>query len=218
MQPLRLAMPAEPISVLCLGAHSDDLEIGVGGTLLGWLATRGPINVHWCVLSAGNPQRRSEAMAGAREVLDGAASQEIECLDFRDGYFPQQGEALKDWFETLKQRINPDVIFTHRKDDGHQDHREVARLTWNTFRDHNILEYEIPKWDGDLCNPNIYVPMTAEVMQRKIDILTTVFGTQRSKDWFDADTFSGLARLRGMECRAPERFAEAFVARKIVIG
>jgi LmbE family N-acetylglucosaminyl deacetylase len=124
---------------------------------------------------------------------------------------------MKDWFEGLKNRINPEIVFTHRKDDGHQDHREVSRLTWNTFRDHNILEYEIPKWDGDLGNPNVYVPLSSDVMQRKIEILHSVFGTQRSKDWFDADTFKGLARLRGMECRAPDRFAEAFVARKLVV-
>ena len=217
MQPFRLALPGDPLSVLCLGAHSDDLEIGVGGTLLGWIASGRPVNVHWCVLSAGNDERRSEAMAGAHEILKCAASLKIECLDFRDGYFPQQGEAMKDWFEGLKNRINPEIVFTHRKDDGHQDHREVSRLTWNTFRDHNILEYEIPKWDGDLGNPNVYVPLSSDVMQRKIEILHSVFGTQRSKDWFDADTFKGLARLRGMECRAPDRFAEAFVARKLVV-
>jgi LmbE family N-acetylglucosaminyl deacetylase len=218
MKPFCLARPAEPISVLCLGAHSDDIEIGVGGTLLDWIAAGRQVNVHWCVLSAGHPQRRSEATAGANEILKGACSQKIDCLEFRDGYFPQQGEALKDWFESLKDRVNPDIIFTHRRDDGHQDHREVSRLTWNSFRNHNIFEYEIPKWDGDICNPNTYIPLTAGAMRRKIDILTNVFGTQRSKDWFDADTFMGLARLRGVECRAPERFAEAFVARKIVVG
>ena len=136
-------------------------------------------------------------------------------LSFRDGYFPDETAAIKEWIEDLKTRVNPDVVFTHRSDDAHQDHREVCRLTWNTFRDHTILEYEIPKWDGDLGRPNLYIAMPEKIMARKIEILTRCFGTQRSKDWFDADTFRGLARIRGMECRAPERFAEGFVARKL---
>jgi len=138
-------------------------------------------------------------------------------LSFLDGFFPEQGEAIKSWFETLKTRINPDVIFTHRRDDAHQDHREVCRLTWNTFRDHTVLEYEIPKWDGDLGQPNVYQPIPVSVLERKIELLNKHFGSQRSKQWFDAETFRGLARLRGMECRAPERYAEAYFARKLVM-
>ena len=138
-------------------------------------------------------------------------------MPFADGFFPEQGEAIKRWFEALKSRINPDVIFTHCRNDGHQDHRHVCRLTWNTFRDHFILEYEIPKWDGDLGQPNAYIPVTAAALQRKIELLNAHFGSQRSKQWFDAETFLGLARLRGMECRAPERYAEAFFARKFTL-
>jgi len=216
MQPLSLAKPRQPLKVLCLGAHSDDIEIGLGGTLLGWIAAGVQLDVHWCVLSARGP-RRAEAMAGAASILEGVAAQTVECGEFRDGYFPNQSADIKTWIEDLKTRVNPDVVFTHRSDDAHQDHREVNRLTWNTFRDHTILEYEIPKWDGDIGRPNFYIAMSEDIMARKIDILARCFGTQRSKDWFDADTFRGLARIRGMECRAPERFAEAFTARKVLM-
>lgn len=216
MLPLSLARAGAPLKILCLGAHSDDIEIGAGGTLLGWIAEGLKLDVHWCVLSANGP-RRDEAEAGAAAILEGAAAQTTEFAAFRDGYFPAQGEALKDWFQDLARRTKPDVIFTHRGDDAHQDHREMSRLTWNAFRDHVILEYELPKWDGDLGRPNVYVAMSEAVMTRKIAILERCFGSQRSKDWFDADTFRGLARIRGMECRAPERFAEAFTARKLLL-
>jgi len=214
MQPLALGKPGQTLKVLCLGAHSDDIEIGVGGTLLGWIAAGATLDVHWCVLSACGP-RYAEAMAAADAILEGAAARRIECAEFRDGYFPYQGAEIKEWIEDLKTRVNPDVVFTHRSDDAHQDHREVSRLTWNAFRDHLVLEYEIPKWDGDLGQPNFYVAMSEEIMERKLEILDVCFSTQRSKDWFDADTFRGLARIRGMECRAPGRFAEAFIARKL---
>ena len=216
MLPLVLAKPGQTLKVLCLGAHSDDIEIGAGGTILSWIAAGALLDVHWCVLSACGP-RQVEALAGANAVLEGAASRRIECADFRDGFFPYHGAQIKSWIEDLKARVNPDVVFTHRSDDAHQDHREVCRLTWNAFRDHIVLEYEIPKWDGDLGKPNLYVAMSQQVMERKIEVLKSCFGTQRSKDWFDAETFRGIARLRGMECRAPERFAEAFVARKLHI-
>lgn len=214
MLSLNLPAPGERLSVLCLGAHSDDIEIGLGGTLLGLIARGIRLDVHWCVLSAAG-DREAEARNSATDFLSGAAGQSIQTLAFRDGFFPQQGEAIKSWFEDLKARVSPDLIFTHRKDDAHQDHREVCRLTWNTFRDHFILEYEIPKWDGDLGQPNLFVSIPAAILQRKIKLLDKHFATQRSKQWFDADTFQGLARLRGMECRAPERFAEGFFARKI---
>ncbi len=214
MHPLSFAEPGRPLKVLCLGAHSDDIEIGVGGTLLGWIADGVDLDAHWCVLSARGA-RHAEAMAGADAVLRGVSARKVECAEFRDGYFPNEGVEIKTWLEDLKTRVSPDLIFTHRHDDAHQDHREVCRLTWNTFRDFTILEYEIPKWDGDLGQPNLYIAMSEEIMERKIALLSACFGTQRSKDWFDGDTFRGLARLRGMECRAPERFAEAFFARKI---
>ena len=217
MRALQLAAPGERLSVLCLGAHSDDIEIGAGATLLS-MAERGVrLDVHWCVLSAES-DREQEAKSSAADFLSGAASSQIEVMSFRDGFFPEQGEAIKSWFEKLKGRSNPDVILTHRRGDAHQDHRQVCRLTWNTFRDHCILEYEIPKWDGDLGQPSLYVPVSARALQRKIDLLMSHFGSQRSKQWFDKETFQGLARLRGMECRAPERYAEAFYARKLSLA
>jgi LmbE family N-acetylglucosaminyl deacetylase len=217
MRALTLGQPGQKLSVLCFGAHSDDIEIGVGGTILGWIAAGVEVDVHWCVLSAVG-KRREEATMGAASVLKGCAGQRIEIGEFRDGHVPYQGAEVKAWIEDVKSRSAPDVVFTHRRDDAHQDHREVSRLTWNAFRDHLVLEYEIPKWDGDLCQPNLYVAMSEKIMNRKIEVLDACFGSQRSKDWFDDETFRGLARLRGMECRAPERYAEAFVARKLQIG
>jgi LmbE family N-acetylglucosaminyl deacetylase len=214
---LRIAEPGDRLSVLCLGAHSDDIEIGAGATLLSWQEQGIRLDVHWCVLS-GVDGREREATASAADFLASAAGRKIEVISFRDGFFPEQGEEIKVWFETLKRRVDPDVILTHRGDDAHQDHRQIARLSWNTFRDHLILSYEIPKWDGDLGRPNIYMPVSASALQRKIDLLISHFGSQRSKQWFDAETFRGLARLRGMECRARERYAEAFFARKLALA
>jgi LmbE family N-acetylglucosaminyl deacetylase len=213
MKALNLTRPGERLSVLCLGAHSDDIEIGAGGTVLSWIAAGIDLDVHWCVLSAIG-ERASEARASAEAFLAGVARKTIELAEFKDGFYPYRGEEVKAWMEGLKGRVTPDVVLTHRRDDAHQDHREVCRLTWNSFRDQLILEYEVPKWDGDLGQPNLYVPLGAAVLERKVDLLMTHFGTQRSKDWFDPDTFRGLARLRGMECRAPSGYAEAFVARK----
>jgi LmbE family N-acetylglucosaminyl deacetylase len=217
MIPLALAKPGAKLRVLCLGAHSDDIEIGVGGTLLTWIAAGAELDVLWCVLSAPGP-RRAEAQNSASALLQGVASKRFAFGEFKDGYFPYQGAEVKAFIENLRNDFTPDVVFCHRDDDAHQDHREVSRLTWNTFRNHLVLEYEIPKWDGDLGRPNLYVAISEEVIDRKIGLLESHFGTQRSKDWFDADTFRGLARLRGMECRAPDRFAEAFVARKICLA
>jgi LmbE family N-acetylglucosaminyl deacetylase len=216
MRALHVASPGDRLSVLCLGAHSDDIEIGTGATLLGMMSRGVRLEVHWCVMS-GAGGREKEAKASAADFLSSATGREIEVMSFRDGFFPDQGEAIKSWFELLKQRTNPDIIFTHRRDDAHQDHRQVCRLTWNTFRDHCILEYEIPKWDGDMGRPNLYVPISAAVLQRKVDLLIAHFGSQRSKQWFDTETFFGLARIRGMECRAPERYAEAFFAHKLYL-
>ena len=218
MKALRIAERGDRLSVLCLGAHSDDIEIGAGATLLSWLEQGIRLDVHWCVLSGGGGEREQEARESAIDFLAPAASRQIEIVAFRDGFFPEQGEQIKVWFEALKHRIDPDVILTHRRDDAHQDHRQVARLTWNTFRDHLILEYEIPKWDGDMAQPNLYMPVSAAVIRRKIELLMRHFGSQRSKQWFDAETFLGLARLRGMECRAQERYAEAFFAHKLSLA
>ena len=217
MKALPLARSVEPLSVLCLGAHSDDIEIGAGGTILSWLAAGARLDVRWCVLGAAEV-RGTEARASARSFLAGARSAEIETQSFRDGYFPAERGAIKNWFEGLKARCQPDVILTHHREDAHQDHRIVAELTTNTFRDHLVLAYEIPKWDGDLGRPNTYLPLARTVLERKIALLMEHFATQRSKDWFDPDVFRGLARLRGMECRSPERYAEAFHVHKLVLS
>lgn len=213
MLPLGLALPGRTLSILCLGAHADDIEIGAGGTVLGLIEAGVHLDVHWCVLSATG-SRAVEAERSAAGFLAGAVSARVELGTFRDGFFPYQGAEIKGWMEDLKGWVRPDLILTHRHDDAHQDHREVCQLTWNSFRDHLILEYEIPKWDGDLGRPNIYAPMTCSIMDRKIELLMAAFGTQRSKDWFDQETFRGLARLRGMESRAPDFYAEGFFLRK----
>jgi LmbE family N-acetylglucosaminyl deacetylase len=217
MKSLNLVAGDAPLRVLCLGAHSDDIEIGCGGTLLTWIGRGVNLDVRWVVFSAVGP-RADEARGSAEGFLGGVTRSKIDLHGFRDSYFPYQGIELKDQFEVLKGDFSPDVIFTHRRDDAHQDHREVARLTWNGFRDHMILEYEIPKWDGDLGRPNIYQPLAQAALERKIELLHEHFATQRSKDWFDADTFRALARLRGMESRAPERVAEAFVVSKAILS
>ena len=216
MRGLELCRPGQHLSVLCLGAHSDDIEIGVGGTLLEWMQQGIDLEINWCVLSAVGP-RKAEALASAQDFIAGAVRQQVETLSFRDGFFPVDSAEIKGWFELLKERVRPDIIFTHRRDDGHQDHRETSRLTWNTFRDHLILEYEIPKWDGDLGRPNLYSPLSATAMARKVELLMRHFASQRSKHWFDEETFRGLARLRGMECRAESRYAEGFCGYKLLL-
>lgn len=215
MKPLPIARPGETLRVLFIGAHSDDIEIGVGGTILSWIASGARLEVNWCIASAPG-DRAEEAKRSASSFLQGAASISITLANFKDSYFPYEGEAIKSWIAGIRSNCKPDVIFTHYRDDAHQDHRELARLTWNAFRDHLILEYEIPKWDGDIGKPNFYLPLASAVMEKKAALLLEHFGSQRSKDWFDAETFTSLARLRGMECRAPERYAEAFYARKII--
>jgi len=215
MRPIELLDRGRPVSVLCIGAHSDDIEIGAGGTILSWIAAGRKLDVRWCIASATGA-RAEEATRSAHDFLAGAAQTEILLGSFRDGYLPAERTGVKDWIESLKGGPAPDVIFTHREDDAHQDHRLLCELTWNTFRDHMILEYEIPKWDGDLGRPNAYVAMTDEVLERKIALLQKHFATQRSKDWFDEETFRGLARLRGVECR--QRYAEGFRVRKILLG
>jgi LmbE family N-acetylglucosaminyl deacetylase len=213
MLTLDLARPGRKLSILAIGAHSDDIEIGAGGAILSWIASGAEVSVDWCVLSAA-AARGEEARASADDVLKGARAH-LHLAEFRDGYFPAERAAVKDWIEGLK-GLEPDLILTHARDDAHQDHRLVCELTWNTFRDHLILEYEIPKWDGDFGQPNVYVGLSDAILARKIDLLHRHFGSQRSKAWFDEETFRGLARLRGMECR--QRYAEAFFARKLLLG
>ncbi|WP_274425411.1 PIG-L deacetylase family protein [Chelativorans sp. YIM 93263] len=212
MNGFSLLQEKNELNVLCIGAHSDDIEIGLGGTILS-LADGRRLNVHWCVCSARG-LRSDEAHASATGFLAGANDCRIELGSFDDSYFPAQSRAIKDWLAVIKTRSAPDLVFTHAADDAHQDHRQVNEITWNLFRDHLVLEYEIPKWDGDIAPRNLYVPLTKSILDRKTELLMAHFGSQRSKDWFDTETFKALARLRGMECRAPEHFAEAFTLKK----
>jgi LmbE family N-acetylglucosaminyl deacetylase len=214
---LSLALGGNIRRLLCLGAHSDDIEIGCGGSILQLLKAYPEIEVHWVVFSA-SPTRRSEALASADAFLQGAHRRQVVVHAFRDGYFPFVGDAIKDAFEELKQTCLPDVVLTHSRHDLHQDHRLLSQLTYNTFRDHLVLEYEIPKWDGDLRTPIAYLPLERAVAQRKVDLLLQHFPTQAGRDWFTADTFHGLMRLRGVEARAPEGVAEGFHIRKLLLG
>lgn len=208
--------PSTSLEVLCLGAHSDDIEIGCGATIMRLIASYPAASLRWIVLSSGSAERRDEALAGANRFLERAAAKQIAVEQFRESFFPYVGEAIKEYFERLKSGRVPDLIFTHYRFDLHQDHRLVSDLTWNTFRDSLILEYEIPKWDGDLGTPNCYVPVSADLVERKVEAICDTFKSQAAKLWFGADTFRALMRLRGVEVNAP--FAEAFHARKLVLG
>jgi LmbE family N-acetylglucosaminyl deacetylase len=215
---LSLTGAAAPIShLLCLGAHADDIEIGGGGTVLTLLERGVAIAVTWVVFSAEGP-RAAEARRSAERFADAAVKRQIIIKDFRDGFLPYEGAAVKEVFEELKTTVSPDVILTHYRHDLHQDHRLVSELTWNTFRDHLILEYEIPKYDGDLGSPNVFVPLDEPVCRRKIDTILSCFESQRSKRWFSEDLFRSLLRVRGMECNAPSSHAEAFHCRKLVLA
>jgi len=207
--------PRASLTVLCIGAHSDDLEIGCAGTLLRLLAERPRVSVHWVVLSA-NAARAREARRSAARLLRGARASHLRIESFRDGFLPYEGAAVKEVFEDLKP-IVPDLVFTHWRHDDHQDHRLISQLTWNTFRDHTVLEYEIPKYDGDLGHPNVFVPLPPAVRRRKLRLLMSGFASQRNKRWFTEATFDALMKLRGIECAAPEGYAEAFHARKLVL-
>lgn len=203
--------------VLAIGAHSDDLEIGCGGTVLALTRAHPGVAVHWVVLAAPG-DRGEEARKSAETLLAGTAERSVEVHGFRDGYLPHTAANVKDAFEELKSRVDPELVLTHTRDDLHQDHRLVCELTWNTFRDHLVLEYEIPKWDGDMGRPNVYVALDEAQVEEKLGLLAEHFGSQREKHWYDVDVFRGLMRIRGMECRAPSGFAEAFVARKLTLA
>jgi len=203
--------------LLCLGAHSDDIEIGAGGTVMRLIAANPDIEVRWVVVGAGDSVRAQEARRSAALFTTGARGVEVSTLGFRDAYLPWQGDKVKEAFESLKASFSPDLILTHHDDDRHQDHRLVSELTWNTWRDHPVLEYEIMKWDGDLGRPNVYVPLDESLCKAKVRHLLDVYETQRSRHWFSEDTFLALMRLRGIECNSPSRYAEAFHGRKIVL-
>jgi LmbE family N-acetylglucosaminyl deacetylase len=212
---LRPARGRRRLTVLCLGAHSDDIEIGCGGTILRLLRERPGTRIHWVVFSASG-RRASEAQRSASLFLARAGAADVRLHAFRDAFFPHEGVALKQAFEALKP-VAPDLIFTHCEHDRHQDHRTVCELTWNTFRDHLILEYEIPKFDADLRSPTVFVPLAPRDRRRKVALLMRTFPSQRRKSWFSPATFDGLMRLRGVECAAREGYAEAFYARKLVL-
>jgi LmbE family N-acetylglucosaminyl deacetylase len=211
-----LGTPGAPLRILCLGAHCDDIEIGCGGAVLRLLAERPGSTVRWMALSS-NPVREAEAHASAAAFLTDAGDREVVVQKFRDGYLPFQGAEVKDAFEAAKSGYQPDLILTHHRHDRHQDHRMIAELTWNTYRDHAIVEYEIPKYEGDLGTPNLYFPLPAAVARRKIEILMRSYPSQAAKRWFRAETFEAVLRLRGIECNALEGFAEAFHATKLVM-
>ena len=215
MLELDLRLPVDkPVSVLVLGAHADDIEIGCGGTILR-LAQRHPLaSFVWVVLSA-NKHRAREAMRGYESFLATVEDKIIRVEQFRDGFFPYDGARIKECFEQIKGDCSPQLILTHYLHDRHQDHRLVSDLTWNTFRNHLILEYEIPKYDGDLGSPNFFVGLKREISQKKIDYLLDCFESQCTKQWFTSETFLGLMRLRGMECNAEDGYAEAFYCRKM---
>jgi LmbE family N-acetylglucosaminyl deacetylase len=204
-----------PRKILCLGSHSDDIEIGCGGTILRLLSSIQNLAVVWVVFSSCRVRER-EARNSAELFLEQAKQKEIIVNDFRDGYFPFEGTRIKDLFEELK-KVSPDLILTHNRKDAHQDHRLIAELTCNTFRDHLILEYEIPKYDGDIGQPSMFVPLESDVCQRKVRYIMDAFPSQHTKRWFQKDTFLSLMRLRGMECNAPSGYAEAFYCRKLVL-
>lgn len=193
------------LTVLCMGAHSDDIEIGCGGTILSLLEAMPSARFHWVVFSS-NRVRRAEAIRSAKLFLKNAKSPQIAVHNFRDGFFPYQGAKIKLEFERLKKVVNPDLVLTHYRRDLHQDHRLLNELTWNTFRNHFVLEYEVPKYDGDLGSPNVFVPLDESVCKRKAELLDQAFQTQRSKHWFSEGTFLALMRLRGVEAELADAF------------
>lgn len=217
MIPLNLGVGAsEPLRVLALGAHCDDVEIGCGGTLTRLARWAGGLEVRYEVFSS-TPQRAEEARAAAIDLLRRAHAVKIWVGEYRESYFPYVGDEIKDRFELIKAEFDPHLVLTHQRQDRHQDHRTISDLTWNTFRDHLILEYEIPKWDGDMGTPNVFVPLSAEDVTNKLRVLGQHYPSQLDKPWYDDDTFRALMRLRGMECHAPGRHAEAFYNRKSVL-
>jgi LmbE family N-acetylglucosaminyl deacetylase len=217
---LHMIPPSEetrPLRVLCLGAHSDDIEIGCGGSLLQLFAGGRSLDVRWVVFS-GNRSRAKEANESAAFWLEPAQSRNVDLHDYRDGFFPDAWAEIKKTFEGLKGSFEPDIIFTHYRDDLHQDHQIINQLTWNTFRNHFILEYEIPKYDGDMGSPNFYIPLAEKTAKAKTSALMEYFGSQNTKHWFCEELFLGLMRIRGMESCSQSGYAEGFYARKSCMG
>ncbi len=217
MLSLQLEAGDEPLRVLCLGAHADDLEIGCGGTILKLTRSGRPVSVTWVVWS-GEGRREQEARDSAEIFLERAKAREVIVHSFRDGFFPSQSAAIKECFEGLRQRGPMDLVLTHYRGDLHQDHRLIAELTWNTFRNHLVLEYEIPKYDGDFGSPNVFVDLDEDLARKKAETIMRVFGSQAGRQWFSEDLFMSVLRIRGMECAAVSRYAEGFYCRKALLG
>jgi LmbE family N-acetylglucosaminyl deacetylase len=215
MLPLKLQRQ-DRLKILCLGAHCDDIEIGCGGTLMRLSEEYGGLQVKWVIFTS-NPEREKEARKSAGHFLQKITEKDVVVLNFRDGFLPFEAMEVKDYFEGLKS-FQPDVIFTHFRHDLHQDHRLICDLTWNTFRDHLILEYEIPKYDGDLGHPNFFIPLESAVATEKVDALHRYYPSQSGKHWFDKETFFALMRIRGLESVSKSRYAEGFYLRKAVLN
>ena len=213
---LKLIKRGDFLRVLCLGAHSDDIEIGCGGTILKLIGQYKNINFHWVVFSS-NKKRQGEATNSANAFLAGAGNQIVIIEEFRDGFFPYAGGKIKNYFEALKRKVDPDLIFTHHGLDLHQDHRLISDLTWNTFRDHLIFEYEIPKYDADLGAPNVFAPLDDATCKKKVQYILKYFKSQAKNQWFTEETFRAILRLRGIESNSPTQYAEGFYCRKLTL-
>ncbi len=215
MVPLQLAVTG-PLRVLCLGAHCDDIEIGCGASILRLVETAPRVEIYWAVFS-GDQQRHEEAHRSAGYFLQGVENKRVDLNRFRESYFPAEWAAIKDHLREIRLRFEPHVIFTHHLQDAHQDHRVISELTWNTFRDHLILEYEIPKYEADLGNPNLLIPVSRAQAERKVTALLRYFPSQEARGWFSDETFRGLLRLRGIAANCESGLAEAFHCRKAVL-
>ena len=216
MHKINLFSNIQKPKILCLGAHADDIEIGCGGTILRLVQEYPEAQFHWVVFS-GEGQRANEAHRSAEKFLSDITSKIIDVQAFKDSYFPFVGAAIKDHFIILKKTFDPDIIFTHFTKDAHQDHRLIGELTWNAFRNHLILEYEIAKYDADLGIPNLYVHLNQNLVQKKISNICTLFKSQSDKEWFGEESFRSLMRIRGLESNSPSKYSEAFYCRKVVV-
>ena len=216
MNKINLFSDNQKPKILCLGAHADDIEIGCGGTILKIIEQYPKAQFYWVVFSAEG-QRANEAKTSAETFLSNITSRIINVQAFQDSYFPFIGATIKDHFTILKNKFDPDIIFTHLTKDAHQDHRLIGELTWNAFRNHMILEYEIAKYDADLGRPNLYVHLSENLVQKKISNICEVFKSQFDKEWFGEESFRSLMRIRGLESNSSSKYSEAFVCRKVVV-
>ncbi len=207
---------AQGLKILALGAHCDDIEIGCGGTLLKLIEDYPIAHIKWLVF-ASNERRKQEAVDAANMFLEDVSDKEIKVFSYRDAFLPHSSLEIKEEFEQIKHQFNPDLIFTHYREDRHQDHRLISDLTWNTWRNHLILEYEIPKYDGDLGHPSLFVHLGKRQVEKKIHILQKCYDSQAKKHWFDEETFKALMRIRGMESANADKYSEAFHVRKIIL-